>query len=138
MANSKEMTPTTTTSSSSDRLVFVNWDHRPAILVDGKAFAVLKPGGPWVEVDEPDVGHTSGVLSEARWRRHFRREGYGALDVWRWRDFRQDNEPQLRPPPRAADFDNAVRACVAAHRAHQATASLPELPDDETPPTAPP
>ena len=32
-------------------LVFVDWDHRPAVLVGDKAFAVLRPGAAWVPVD---------------------------------------------------------------------------------------
>jgi hypothetical protein len=58
----------TTTSSP---IIFVNWDHRPAVLVGGKAFAVLKPGGPWVPVDRADVFHTAAVMSEAAWLEYF-------------------------------------------------------------------
>jgi hypothetical protein len=59
---------TTTTSSP---IVFVVWERRPAVLVGGKAFAVLKPGGPWVSVDELDVAHTAAVMPEAAWREYF-------------------------------------------------------------------
>ena len=127
-----------TTATTTPRIVFCNWDWRPALIVGDKAFAVLRPGAAWTEVDRDDVGYTSAVMSERHWRRYFWRQGYGSLDVWRFRDFRQDNEKQDRPPPTAADFDNAARAVWRAHLAHQAAASLPELPDDETPPTAPP
>jgi hypothetical protein len=47
---------------------FVDWDHRPAVLVGDKAFAVLAPEEPWVSVDRDDVFHTAVALSEPAWR----------------------------------------------------------------------
>ena len=116
----------------------MNYDWRPAVLVGDKAFVVFRPGADWVEWDRFDIGQTGAVMSEKHWRRYFWRQGYRALDVWRFRNFAQDNEIQDRPPPTARDFDDAARAVWRAHLAHQAAASLPILPDDETPPTAPP
>jgi hypothetical protein len=59
---------------------FVDWDHRPAVLVGDTAFAVLRPGGPWASVDRDDVWYTGGVMSEAAWRERF--QGYfGPLDL---------------------------------------------------------
>jgi hypothetical protein len=66
---------------------FFDWDHRPAVLVDGKAFAVLRPGAAWVSVDEFDVRNTSADLDEAAWRKRFVGE-FGRLDVLRWRPAR--------------------------------------------------
>ena len=43
---------------------FANWDWRPAVLVDGRAFALLSPGSDWVEVDRLDVGHTSSLIED--------------------------------------------------------------------------
>jgi hypothetical protein len=105
---------TTTTTSP---LVFCNWDFRPAILVGDKAFAVLKPGEPWTEVDRDDVGYTSAEFSEQHWRRYFAREGYYRINVDRWRPLVQDNIPQAHPLPRKADFDRAALAIVAAQKA---------------------
>jgi hypothetical protein len=59
------------TSTTLLPIVFVVWDRRPAALVGGKAFAELKPGAAWVQVDEFDVGHTGAVLPEAAWREYF-------------------------------------------------------------------
>lgn len=58
---------TTTTS----RIGFVDWDHRPAILVGDKAFAILKPGGAWTAVDRDDVWYTAALMSETAWRKRF-------------------------------------------------------------------
>jgi hypothetical protein len=50
-------------------LTFVDWHRRPAVLTPrNEAFAVLKPGGPWVSVDGSDVFHTGVVRSESHWR----------------------------------------------------------------------
>jgi hypothetical protein len=96
---------------------FFDWDHRPAVVVGGKAFAVLSPGAAWTSVDEFDVTHTAADLSEEAWRRTFIRE-FGPLDTWRWRPG-QDNIPQSRPLPRAKDFDDAARmAARVAKLAH--------------------
>jgi hypothetical protein len=100
-------------------LKFANWDHRSAVLVDGKAYAVVRKGGPWVAVDRDDVYHTAGAMTESHWRLYFMREGFGRLDVSQWRPG-QDNEPQPKPLPRAKDFDDAARAAYAAHNAHNA------------------
>jgi hypothetical protein len=59
---------------------FVDWDHRPAVLIDGKAYAVLGPRDPWCMVDSADVAHTAGVMTEAAWRKEFQ-GGFGALDL---------------------------------------------------------
>jgi hypothetical protein len=116
---------------------FFDWDHRPAVLVGGKAFAVLRPGAAWVSVDEFDVRHTSADLDEVAWRRRFMGE-FGRLDVLRWRPMAQDNVPQSKPLPKAKDFDDAVRAVQAAHLAHlAATSRLSVLPELEAPPIAP-
>jgi hypothetical protein len=64
-------------------LKFADWDHRPAVLVGAKAFAVLGRGKPWVSVDAYDVGHTGTELTETAWRRRFVGE-FGHLDVVRW------------------------------------------------------
>src|ERR1700682_3393381 len=111
---------------------FVDWDHRPAVLVGDKAFAVLRPGGPWVSVDRDDVWYTGGVMTEAAGRKRFVGE-FGRLDVLQWRPG-QDNPPQLKPLPTAKDFDDAVRAVQAAYLAHLAATSLREI---EAPPIAP-
>jgi hypothetical protein len=133
---------TTTTAPPPPRIRFVDWDHRPAILLGDQAFAVLRPGTGWVSVDRWDVGQTGAVWPEQRWRMLFHREGYHRLDldVWRFRNFQQDNEPQDKPLPRKKDFDRAALACIAAQKARLAATEvrLPELPDDEAPPTAPP
>lgn len=57
---------------------FVNWDDRPAVLGSTEAFAMLKPGSDWVEVDHWDVFHTAGVMDEPDWRERFKR--FGRLD----------------------------------------------------------
>ncbi|BBF92459.1 hypothetical protein [Blastochloris tepida] len=61
-------------------MTFVNWDWRPAVLAEDweLAFAMLEPGGPWVEVDAADVAYTAGVMSEAAWRAKFEPE-FGSL-----------------------------------------------------------
>jgi hypothetical protein len=120
-------------NKDTDRLEFCNWDNRPAVLVGDEAFAVLRPGEPWVSVDRCDVGHTAGVMSEKAWRRRFVGK-FGHLEVLRWRPMAQDNVPQPKPLPRAKDFDDAVRAIQAAHLAHLAATSLREI---EEPPIAP-
>jgi hypothetical protein len=50
---------------------FFDWDHRPAVLVGGKAFAVLRPGAAWILVDEFDVRQTSADLELEVWRKRF-------------------------------------------------------------------
>lgn len=61
---------------------FVNWDWRPAVLLKSpeRAFAVLEPSGPWVEVDERDVAESAGVMREEAWRSKFEAK-FGPLDV---------------------------------------------------------
>jgi hypothetical protein len=46
-------------------------------------------------------------------------EGFGRLDVLRWRPC-QDNVPQSKPLPRAKDFDDAALAVQAARKAMEA------------------
>jgi hypothetical protein len=61
-------------------ITFYDWDHRPAVLIGGKAYAVLGPRDPWCMVDSLDVAHTACVKSEAAWRKEF--EGaFGSLDL---------------------------------------------------------
>lgn len=56
---------------------FVNWDWRPAVLVGGRAFALLAPGGSWEEVDAIDVRLTGyAVPDEATFRATFKSFGY--------------------------------------------------------------
>lgn len=54
---------------------FVNWDDRPAVLGESKAFAKLAPDADWIEVDAWDVFHTAGVMDEADWRERFKNFG---------------------------------------------------------------
>lgn len=62
-------------------VTFCNWEWRPAVLLPGvRAFAVLKPGASWVEVDGWDVSETAGVMSEASWRATFVKD-FGPLDL---------------------------------------------------------
>lgn len=65
-------------------VTFCNWDRRPAVLIEPAydAFAVLSPGKDWSKVDEADVFHTAGVMSEADWRGRFEPE-FGPLDLSR-------------------------------------------------------
>jgi hypothetical protein len=68
----------------SDKLVFCNWDWRPAVLLtDGSAVAAIGEGegrlssdftlgATWYRVDQCDVSHTAGVMSEEDWRETFR------------------------------------------------------------------
>jgi hypothetical protein len=106
------------------------------VLVGDEAFAVLRPGEPWVSVDRDDVWFTSRVMTEEAWRRTFITQ-FGPLDTWRWRPG-QDNVPQSKPLPRAKDFDAAARAARAAHLARLAAISrLPVLPEIDGPPIAP-
>jgi hypothetical protein len=100
-----ETTPPTKMKTTTPRIVFVTWDHRPAILVDGKAFAILKPNGLWEPADRSDVWSTAGVLSETAWRNRFAGK-LGSLHLRHG----QDNLPQLKKPPTAKEFDDAARA----------------------------
>ena len=59
---------------------FVDWDHRPAVLVGNKAFAVLRPGTAWVSVDRDDVYNTGAEQSEGVWRKRFLGK-FGKLDL---------------------------------------------------------
>jgi hypothetical protein len=100
-------------------LIFCNWDYRPAVLVDGMAFAVLGRDEGWKRVSRHDVFGTSYAMTETAWRRMFVRK-FGYLDVVAWRPMAQDNVPQSKPLPRAKDFDDAVRAIQAANLEHAA------------------
>jgi len=93
------------------RMEFVDWDRRPAVLVDGMAFAVLKPGGAWKRVSRHDVFGTSAVLSEAEWRKAF--SSFAPLDL--------SKIPDQSPPPRPTerDLDNAALARMKADRDHK-------------------
>ena len=58
--------------STGAKVYFGNWEGRPSVCNDrGRAFAVLEPGGPWVEVDGNDVAYTSRLMSEEAQRRRF-------------------------------------------------------------------
>src|SRR6476659_8795888 len=59
---------------------FVDWDHRPAVLVGDKAVAVLRRREPWCMVDSFDVGHTGAELTEEVWRARFEGQ-FGPLDL---------------------------------------------------------
>lgn len=61
-------------------LTFVNWDFRPAVLLEFGAFAVLSKDAPWKAVDPFDVSETGAVMSEEVWRDKFEEE-YGVLDL---------------------------------------------------------
>jgi hypothetical protein len=74
---------------------FVDWDHRPAVLVGDKAFAVLRPGAPWVSVDEWDVGQTGAELSEDAWRKFFR--SFDPLDLSKIPEILGIPEPKQKP-----------------------------------------
>lgn len=65
---------TTTTTSTHHIMRFLDWDHRPALVVGGKAYAVLRPGRAWILVDEFDVRQTSADLDLAAWRERFARK----------------------------------------------------------------
>jgi hypothetical protein len=96
-------------------MTFADWDNRPAVMLDGKAFAILRPGETWVEVDAGDVGQTAGVMSNLAWRQRFGR--FGRLDLTKI-----PGSP-LRPPT-AQDFDDAALAAQAAHHEHMAREAL--------------
>lgn len=54
------------------KLSFSNWDWQPAVRAPGgPSFAVLEPGGPWVEVDDKDVAESGRLMSEEAWRKTF-------------------------------------------------------------------
>jgi len=112
-------------------MTFADWDDRPAVMLDRKAFAVLRPGAAWVEVDACDVRHTAGVMSRLAWRQRFAR--FGRLDL------SEIPGSPLRPPT-AQDFDDAALAIQAAHLEHMAReaakAGLRELPKRATSPAA--
>jgi hypothetical protein len=95
-------------------LEFSDWDNRPAVLVGGKAFAVLAPKGAWVSVDRSDVFNTGVALSEDAWRKRFVGK-FGALDLSKLPAHSGD-----KPLLRAKDFDDAARAVHAAYNAHNA------------------
>jgi hypothetical protein len=115
---------------------FVDWDHRPAVLLDGDtAFAVLRPGAAWTSVDASDVGHTGADLSETAWRRMF--EGkFGSL-VWPpapgYSSVGALVMAQAQKPT-AKDFDDAALAVHASYLKHKALQAiklgLSELPEE--------
>jgi hypothetical protein len=92
---------------------FCDWDDRPAVMVGREAFAVLRPGWPWVSVDRDDVRETAGVMSEFAWRSKF--EGkFGPLDVSNIPDHSADKS--LRPRLSEKDFDEALAAARRDHK----------------------
>jgi hypothetical protein len=105
------------TTTTSPKILFVNYDWRPAILCGGKAYVVFRPGEPWVEWDYFDISQTGALMDdETHWRRYFAREGYYRLNVDAWRPIVQDNIPQDKPLPRKKDFDEAAVRMVAAQK----------------------
>ena len=76
---------------------FVDWEHRPAVIGVGGAYAMLKPNSAWIRVSAADVRNSANVLHEKEWRDQFKDE-YGELDPplelantqsdvrWHWRD----------------------------------------------------
>ena len=83
-------------STEPETASFVDWDHRPAIIGVGGAYAMLKPNTPWVRVSAADVGNSAGIFDEKEWRERFAE--FGRLDPplelantpsnvpWHWRD----------------------------------------------------
>jgi hypothetical protein len=83
--------------AESETTSFVDWDHRPAIIGVGGAYAMLKPNTAWVRVSAADVGNSAGILDEKEWRERFEGD-FGKLDLpldladtpsnvpWHWRD----------------------------------------------------
>ena len=41
---------------------FVDWEGRPAVMSEGRAWAVLDRGEDWEEVDSPEVGDSGRLL----------------------------------------------------------------------------
>lgn len=53
-------------------MMFVNWEFRPAVLLnDGRAFAILRKGGDWSEVDRLEVDDSGAVMSPERFAARF-------------------------------------------------------------------
>lgn len=46
------------------KLLYVSWDHRPAIVLSdvSQAYAIIEPNGGWVEVNALDVYHTGTII----------------------------------------------------------------------------
>jgi hypothetical protein len=60
---------------------FGNWDRRPSVTVGDTSWALLTPGGDWVEVDHLDVGETAARVSdEAAFRAMFE-PTFGKFDL---------------------------------------------------------
>jgi len=84
-------------STEPDTASFVDWDHRPAVIGVGGAYAMLKPNSSWVRVSAADVANSANVLHEHIWRKKFQ-EKFGELDPplelantqsdvpWHWED----------------------------------------------------
>ena len=47
----------------SSKLLFFNWEYRPAIISGTRAWAVLAPGEDWEEVNEAEVDNSGALLS---------------------------------------------------------------------------
>ena len=65
---------------------FINWDNRPAVLLENSAYAVLKPNEKWVEVDWLDVRETGAVMKYEEWEILFT-PIYGSLSPLEIPDF---------------------------------------------------
>jgi hypothetical protein len=87
-----------------EHIQFVNWNQHPAVVVRGKAFAVLSQGAPgvWKSVDRSAVIACGLSMTERAWRRMFIGR-YGKLRL-----FRQENRPADK------GFDDAARMLYAA------------------------
>jgi hypothetical protein len=49
---------------SEDTMQFVDWESRPAIMLAGRAWAVLEPGGDWTPVHGAEVGDSGRLLED--------------------------------------------------------------------------
>lgn len=53
-------------------VMFVNWEFRPAVLLDdGRAFAILREGGDWSEVNRAEVIDSGAVMLPERFAARF-------------------------------------------------------------------
>jgi hypothetical protein len=80
-----------------ERMLFVNWDYRPAVLVDGMAFAVIAPGEAGKRLSRHDVFGTASVMSEAAWRKAF--SDFAPLDLSKIPDHSGDSSSRLEHAP---------------------------------------
>jgi hypothetical protein len=53
-------------------MFLVNWEYRPAVILeDGRAFAILRKGGVWTEVDPTEVSDSGAVMPPERFAARF-------------------------------------------------------------------